>query len=91
MDRIENGMHRINDSFTEIHKNFTLYYCLRGRKYLKYILTYLYSFKCYEINICHSDIQKHFSYKYGMISINILYTGSHKNFPIHYGLSGKNF
>ena len=50
----------------------------------------MYSIKCNEINVCHSDIQKMFPMKNGLNNIDVLCTGSHKSFPIHYSLCWKN-
>ena len=47
-----------------------------GLKFLKHLLTYCPKYN--EINLCHSDIQKHVSYE------KWLYTGAHKSFPLHY-------
>ena len=63
MNRIENGIDETGDLSTEIHKNFLIHYGLWGGKCLKHILTYLDCIKCNEINLGHSHIQKHVSYK----------------------------
>ena len=63
---------------------------MRG-KCLKDILKFLYCTKYSKINICHSDVSKHFSYKNDIKSTNILSTGLHKNFPMDYILRGKMF
>ena len=34
-----------------------------GENYLQRILTYLFCTKCNELNMCHSNVQKHVSYK----------------------------
>ena len=54
--------------------------------FLKRRLTYSYSCKCNEINICHSDIQKHDIYKKkGINSININFiTGFIINLTFHF-------
>ena len=38
-------------------------HCILRRKILRRILTYLYSIKYNEINVCHLDVQNHISYK----------------------------
>ena len=48
---------------TGSHKSFPMHCILRGGKFLKRILTYLYSTKYNEINVCHLDVQNHTSYK----------------------------
>ena len=64
MNSIENNKHRTKGSFTEIHKRFPVHFGLLGEgKFLKLILTYLFCFKHNEINICHSDTQKHVSHE----------------------------
>ena len=65
MNRIENGMCTINGLSTETHKNFPIHYGLLGGKCLKHILTYLACTKYNEINISHSDTQKHVFYEKG--------------------------
>ena len=61
-NRIKNGIHETNGSSTEMHKNFQMHYGLWGKTFKAY-LTCSYCNKCNEINICHSDVQNHFSYK----------------------------
>ena len=58
----EIGMHGAKDSSNEIHKNFYFHFRKKiGRHFLKRISTYC--TKCNETNLCHLDIQKHFSYE----------------------------
>ena len=45
------------------HKSFLIHYGLWGGEFLKCILTHLCFTKYNEINVCHSYIQKHASYK----------------------------
>ena len=67
-------MNCINVLYTGSHKFFRYITTYEG-KFLKHILTYLYSTKYNEIHICHLDVQTHFSY-----------TESHKRFLIYYEL-----
>ena len=62
MNRIENDICTTNGLSTEIHKSFPIRKGLWG-KILKLILIYLYCTLYNEINIGHSHIQKHTSYK----------------------------
>ena len=62
MNRIENGMDTTNGLSTETHKIFR-YITAYGGKCLKPILTYLDCTKYNEINISHSDLQKHVAYE----------------------------
>ena len=64
MNYIDNGIGTTNDLSTETVKIFWYITGEKwGEKYLKRILTYLHSTKYNEINMCHSHIQKHVSYK----------------------------
>ena len=63
MDRIEIGTCRANDSSTKTHKSFPIRYNLWRENIYSVLLTYLYCTKYNEISVCHSDIQKHVSYK----------------------------
>ena len=59
---IENSMYGAKGSYADIHKSFPIRYGFgRGREFLKRILTFCTKYK--EMNVCHSDIQKHVSYK----------------------------
>ena len=60
MTAIKNNVKGANIIFTGSHNNFR-YIGFYGAKILKPILTFLYSTKYNEVNICHSDIQKHVS------------------------------
>ena len=55
----KNGIKTTSILYTESHKNFSI---LCG-KFLKRILSNLYCIICNEINIRHSDIQKHLSHE----------------------------
>ena len=57
------------------NKSFKLHSTYR-EEFLKSILTYLYSTKYNEINICHLDVQNDTSKKNIIKSINVLYTSS---------------
>ena len=63
---------------------------MRG-KILKRILTWLCCTKHNEINICHSDVHRHVSYKNDIKSINILCKNSHKHFSDTYHPTEENF
>ena len=63
MDRIENGIYTTNGLSTETHKSFPIHSGLWDETFFKRILGYLYCTKYNEINIGHSYIQKHVSYK----------------------------
>ena len=52
-------MYRAKGSSTNVFQYIMDY----GKMFLKRILTYLDYTKCNEINICHSDMQKHVSYE----------------------------
>ena len=80
---MKNGSNSINILNTDSHKSFPIHYS-QWRKFSKRILMYIYRLKCNEINVCHSDVQEHVSYKNGVNSTNVLYTGSHKRIPICY-------
>ena len=62
MDRIENGM-RQKVRLQRDTKVFRFIMAHGEGKFSKLILTFLYCFKFYEINICHSVVQMHVSYK----------------------------
>ena len=64
----------VNIFYMGFHKSFPIHYRLWG-EFLKHILSNLYSTIYNEVNICHTDVQKHLSY-----------TGSHKRFLIYYEL-----
>ena len=57
----KNDINGINILYTNLPKGFPIHYGLQG-KILKIILTYLYCSKYNDINICHSDVQKHVPY-----------------------------
>ena len=84
MFRIKNDVKRTNIMCTGSHKSFPTHSILRG-KFLKRILTYLYSIKDNEINICHLDVKDTLPVKNCINSINILYTGSYKIISIYCG------
>ena len=71
---LKNGLNSIKISYTGSYISFPIHYGLWGG-FLKRIVTNLPPTKFNEINIFHSDVQKHTSY-----------TGSHKRFVIYYGL-----
>ena len=57
-------MYGAKDSSIEVQKSTPIHYDLwGGGKFLKHIITYLCCTKYNEINLCHSDVQKHVSYK----------------------------
>ena len=78
MFSIKNGINTTSFLYTESHKIFPV---LCG-KFLKSILLYLYFINYNEINMYHSDIQKHVSYKNSKKTSRITCTGLHKSFPI---------
>ena len=61
-----------------------------GGKFLKQILTNLYSSKYNKINMCYSDIQK-LPTKNDLNSISIFNKGSHKRFQKHFSQWGNVF
>ena len=62
--QVFNITQKFSDTLWPMEKNF-----------LQLILPNLYSTKCIDVKVCHSDVQKHVSY-----------TRSHKRFLIYYGL-----
>ena len=62
MDYIENGLYRIKDWSTEMHKSFPIHWPME-EKHLKHILTYICWAKYNEINKCYLNIQNHVFYK----------------------------
>ena len=75
---IYRGMQKFSDALRPVQ-----------RKFLKPISTYCTKYN--EINMYHSDIQKHVSFENGLNIMYFLCTDSHKNFPMHYNLWGENF
>ena len=63
MSHIKNGIHTTNGLSTKTHKCFPIHYGSWGKISKKRILTYLDCTKNNEIDISHSNIQKHVSYK----------------------------
>ena len=86
----KNGLKSTNILCIGSHKSFPIQASYRG-KFLKLILTYLYSIKYNETNIYYLGVQKHISYKNWINSINILYTDSLARIPIYYVEWAKNF
>ena len=77
--------------YLQRHTKDFRYITAYGEKCLKRILIYLDTDEYNEINVCHSDEQKHVSYKNVIKSTNIMCTGSHKSFLMHSILERKNF
>ena len=75
---IKNSKNATSILYTDSYRSFST---LWG-KCLKHIITYLYSTKYNEINICNLYIHENDFDKNGIKIISILYTGSHKSFPI---------
>ena len=76
MNRIENGICATKWFVYRAMQNFSDTLQPMGEKCLKCILTYLDSTKYNEINIGHSHIQNHLSYKNDIKRTNIMCTDS---------------
>ena len=63
MDHIENGMYAPNGSFTEAHKTFPMHYGLWEGGMFNVYFNIFNCTKYSEINIGHSDVQKHGSFE----------------------------